>query len=97
MSIPNVDFHHGLLERGTMMVVAIDTEPTLTAGNPEVVFEGDYYDGWGGRRYDLSPDGQRFLMIKADATTDDSSVSAVHEIILVQNWFAELRRLVPTN
>jgi hypothetical protein len=43
--------------------------------------------------YDVSPDGQRFLMIKnAEA---DAKVSPP-QIIVVQNWDQELKRLVPT-
>ena len=46
-----------------------------------------------GRSYDISPDGQRFLMIKeggADGTAAPAS------IIVVQHWVEELKRLVPT-
>ena len=54
------------------------------------------YVFWTGvRNYDISADGQRFLMIKeAGATTDDAREP---EIILVQNWLEELKRLAPTN
>ena len=48
---------------------------------------------WWGRSYDISPDGQRFLMIKeggADGT------AALASLIVVQNWFEELKRFVPT-
>ena len=48
----------------------------------------------GGRTYDIAPDGQRFLMIKAGEGED---APATPRIIVVQNWFEELRRLVPTN
>jgi hypothetical protein len=46
-----------------------------------------------GPPYDISADGQRFLMIKeggADGTAAPAS------IIVVQHWVEELRRLVPT-
>ncbi len=48
----------------------------------------------GGRGYDVSPDGQRFLMLMEVARSEDTS-TAPH-FIVVQNWFEELRRLVPT-
>ncbi len=51
------------LEDGAMMVVRIETEPTFTAGTPEVLFTERYYRDFG-RNYDVSPDGQRFLMLK---------------------------------
>jgi hypothetical protein len=44
--------------------------------------------------YDVSADGQRFLVIKETPGADESPPSA--RIILVQNWFEELKRLVPT-
>ena len=40
--------------------------------------------------YDVSPDGQRFLMIKQG---DETSTSG--QIIVVQNWLAELAQRVP--
>jgi hypothetical protein len=45
------------------------------------------------RGWDLWPDGQAFLMVK------DGEVKAqpVTEIILVQNWFEELKRLIPAS
>jgi hypothetical protein len=47
--------------------------------------------GWG-RSYDVSPDGQRFLMaLTRNRLTDLAST----QMILVQNWFDELKRLVP--
>ena len=43
------------------------------------------------RCWDISLDGQRFLMVKVD----DRKPQPVTEMILVQNWFEELKRLVP--
>ena len=40
-------------------------------------------------------DGQRFLMLKDE--TPDADRSASSEIIVVQHWLEELKRLVPTN
>jgi len=75
-----------------VMVVSVQTEPTFRAGRPEVLFEGSYrstQNPAGLQYYDLSPDGERFLMIKKD---DDPA-----QINVVLNWFEELNRLVPTN
>jgi hypothetical protein len=44
--------------------------------------------------YDVSPDGQRFVMIKESSATDERPPSP--RIILVQNWFEKVKRLVPT-
>ncbi|MDA2923602.1 winged helix-turn-helix domain-containing protein [Acidobacteria bacterium AH-259-L09] len=75
-----------------MMVVSIETEPTFAPGSPEVLFTGRYFSGTG-RHYDISPDGQRFLMIKEQQTEE---TSARDELVIVLNWFEELKRLVPT-
>jgi serine/threonine-protein kinase len=74
-----------------MMVVAIETEPSLSAGAPTALFEASYFRGIVSRHYDVAPDGERFLMIKQSASED-----APDEIRVVLNWFQELERLVPT-
>ena len=76
---------------GELMAVRVQTEPSFAPGNAQVVFGGRTLAPAFGRSYDISPDGKRFLMIK-EPTRDASST----EIILVQNWFQELERLVPT-
>ena len=48
-----------------------------------------------GRTYDVSPDGQRFLMIKVGDGSDQTATPP--SIVVVQNWFEELKRLVPTS
>ncbi len=76
-----------------MMVVSVQTEPTFNASRPQVLFEGSYVSSGvieGYQYYDISPDGQQFLMIKEEQT-------AAVQINVVLNWFEELKRLVPTN
>ena len=76
-----------------MMVVTVETEPTFRVGKPEELFEGSYTVSSTNpgflQYYDISPDGQRFLMIK---TAEGSTA----QINVVLNWFEELKRLVPT-
>ena len=43
--------------------------------------------------YDVTPDGQRFLMVQPDAGTNSAAPVL---IVVVENWFTELERLVPT-
>ena len=76
------------------MTVPVQTEPSFTPGTPEAVLEGTYVFG-GGRTYAVAPDGQRFLMISERGGAEDAS--AAPTIIVVQHWFDELRRLVPTD
>ena len=45
--------------------------------------------------YDIAPDGQRFLLPKAGGSQSDGD-DAFNGMILVQNWFDELQRLVST-
>ncbi len=74
-----------------MMVVSVQTDPVFRAGRTEVLFEGTYVSSGyvsGYQYYDMSPDGQRFLMIKAGGGQG--------QINVVLNWFEELKRLVPT-
>ena len=63
-----------------------------SARSPGKVVEGPYATGdpVSARNYDVFPDGQRFLMVKQPANADDAPK------IVVQNWFEELKRLVPT-
>ena len=78
----------------TLMVAANDTEPTFNPGIPRPLFEGPYRLGVGTNPwpYAVSPDGQRFLMIKEPA---DAGEAAGADIVPVQNWHEELTRLVP--
>ncbi len=77
-----------------MMAVDIETTEGFRAGTPKVLFEGQYLGGPLGMQpavgYDVSLDGKRFLMIKAA-----SEPNAV-QLQVVENWFDELRRRVPT-
>ena len=72
-----------------MMVVAVRTAPTFSADKPRILFEGPYVTGTIAANYDVSLDGQRFLMIKEEGQGS--------EINVILNWFEELKRLVPTN
>ena len=72
------------------MVVPIQTRRTFKAGKPRVLFEGFPIV-----RYDISPDGQRFLMIKQGGPTGSDSKGS--QINVVLNWSEELKRRVPTD
>jgi hypothetical protein len=74
-----------------MIAVSVEIDPSFAAGNPVVLFEGDYLLANGGPNYDISRDGERFLMIRHVA-----GASASPKIIIVENWFEELNQLAPT-
>ncbi len=85
---------------GQLTAVQIQEDSNFTFGNPEVVFKetsffGGFRGGGGlGRTYDVSPDGKRFLMIKEG---NPAGETAPTQVILVQNWTDELKRLVPVD
>ena len=76
-----------------MMAAPIDIEPTFRPGNPVVLFDApNLLPVFGGRAFDIAPDGQRFLMIK---TGDAAGEDARPQINIVQNWHQELLERVP--
>jgi eukaryotic-like serine/threonine-protein kinase len=76
-----------------MMVVDVVTQPTFTAGKPRVLFQGQFLPSPAtAPNYDVSPDGQRFLMLKAAEPEGEEPT----QINVVFNWFEELKRRVPT-
>ena len=77
------------------MGVRAEAGPSWIATTPTVVVkEGSLARTSAGtsRTYDVSADGQRFL-IAQEAVGDRTSVSA--RLMLVLNWTEELKRLVP--
>ena len=77
---------------GELMSVGFEDGPIWSAKAPVKVLEAGYFTGAGsntGVTYDVSPDGQRFLMIKGpDSTTP-------RNLVIVQHFHEELKRLVP--
>jgi dipeptidyl aminopeptidase/acylaminoacyl peptidase len=75
-----------------MMAVDIATQPGFAAGTPRMLFEGQYQPSpVVVANYDVSPDGQRFLMLKPS----EQAQAAPTQINVVLNWFEELNRRVP--
>ena len=78
------------------MAVDVRTQPTLGFGRPRAL------PGAGLPinvtpstllNHDVAPDG-RFVTVVTEA---DDGAAAGDRIVLVQNWFEELKRLVPVN
>jgi len=76
--------------RDKMMAVDVATQPTFSAGKPRMLLEGRFAVIPGFLNYDISPDGQRFLMIKGA-----EQESAPTHLNLVQNWIEDFRRRAP--
>ena len=79
---------------GALLAASVTLTPTFAPGPVVKLFENANYFGSGssisGRTYDLSLDGSRFLMIKQEATAGEAAA-----LVVVLNWFEELKRLVP--
>ena len=79
------------------MRVGVARGAMWTATAPTKLFERHYSAAafHFGRTYDVSPDGRRFLMIKAGAVGDASATPA--SMVVVLKWTEELKARVPTN
>jgi hypothetical protein len=80
---------------GTLARVAVEAKGTTwNNGAPTKLFERRYYTGVNsGRSYDVSPDGQRFLMLRL---AGGEASATPPTLIVVQHWDEDLKRLVPT-
>lgn len=75
-----------------LWVSDLRTTTTLSASKPRLLFRPDCMNSVPTRDWDVSPDGQHFLMTKLSSR----KAQPVSELIVVQGWFDELERLVPT-
>jgi hypothetical protein len=77
-----------------LMAVRVESAPSFAFQRPEPVLDRGKYllSTPAPLQYDVSPDGQRFLVLKAVAEADESESLRV---IVVQNWYEDLKRLVP--
>ena len=66
---------------GAMTRVPIQSAPTFSAGTPTTLFDTRYFTTLADRSYDVSPDGQRFLMIRAAGTEEVHPVTTRREIL----------------
>ena len=82
----------------SMMAVGVTTAPSFSATRPEELWKGHYSHGMSSScgapgatssNYDVAADGARFLMIK----DDDQDRATSKEVVVVQGWADEVRRL----
>jgi len=83
------------LGSGQLMGIDITTDAAFAFGNEQALgIRGFLIYGISTRPYDITPDGQRFLMVfPADQT--DSAETPDEQINIVLNWFEELKDRVP--
>jgi eukaryotic-like serine/threonine-protein kinase len=73
--------------RGEMASVPINPGPTFNPGEPRPLFPvGQFTVNGNAGVFDVSPDGKRFLMIRPVAGLGET------ELVVVQNWFQELKQ-----
>jgi len=78
---------------GAVMSVPVSTDGGFTSGSSEVVFNGTLWPFVGeGQHYEVHPDGRRFLRIRREVRMD--SEGAANEVVVVENWFEEVRERV---
>ena len=76
--------------------IGITTEPDFlftaerTLPIRDFIITGNY------RNYDITPDGERFLMV-FPAGREETGRQAGDQMVVIPDWFTELERLVPTN
>jgi serine/threonine-protein kinase len=69
------------------MAAAVNLEPEFTSETPRLLFEGPYVNV-GGASYDVTPDGQRFLLLEPTA----QEAAPVTHLNVVLNWFEEAKQ-----
>jgi hypothetical protein len=70
-----------------LVAVEVTGDPSFSAGQQDVLFSmADYLLGNGHSQFDVSPDDERFVMLRLGEEGDSDS-----ELVLVQNWAEELR------
>ena len=80
---------------GNLIAVPVQIAPSFGMGNPVKIVEGDWHvEAAPVRHYDVSRDGQRFLMIKEERASEKAPPSTSINIVL--NWGEELKQRVPT-
>ncbi|MCA1789890.1 MAG: hypothetical protein LC667_08525, partial [Thioalkalivibrio sp.] len=69
-------------------VIPVETEPTFSAGEPRVLFEADFLPSALETSIDVTPDGERFLVVKPAPEG-----APQRKIVYIPNWIHELDRI----
>ena len=72
-----------------MMVAAVDTKQAFHSETPRRLFDGHFTGAGHAPHFDVAVDGKRFVMVRSD------DASLLTQLTVVQNWFEDLKRLVP--
>ena len=73
-----------------MMAVTVEANPMFRAGSPRSLFDGPFYlSEIVNANFDVTADGQRFVMIRTAEGTAETNLN------VVLNWHSELLERVP--
>jgi Tol biopolymer transport system component len=80
-----------------IMAVSVETEPSFKPGKTRELFRSNLETGYGYYpSWDISPDGKRFLIVKvSEASGAAPPASAPRKMVVVLNWFEELKEKLP--
>ena len=82
--------------RDSFQVIEVETEPTFDRGNPVELFPRDASvappNMFGRRSYDVTEDGQKFVV---RLTTGSAAATQSLQVNVIINWIEELRERVP--
>jgi hypothetical protein len=84
----------------SVMAVSVESGPSFEAGKPRVLFKGNYVRSVLGNStsWDINPKDKRFLMVRTELASLETTTKPVpRRIVLIMNWFEELRERVPVN
>jgi Tol biopolymer transport system component len=74
-----------------LMAAGVDIRRNFRSERPRKLFAGPYSSEGRGNQFDVAPDGRWFAMVR------DDEASALRELTVVQGWFEELSRRVPSS
>ncbi|HJZ74165.1 MAG TPA: protein kinase [Vicinamibacterales bacterium] len=87
------ELYFSSLDARQILSVSVDAGSPPVVGRPRVVFEGEFLAPQTGfHPYDVGPDG-RFVIVRPAG--DRTNAAAVPNLVLVQHWLEELKRLAP--
>jgi len=76
--------------------VAISADGQFSAAIPELLFSSEYAEQVS-NSYMVAADGQRFLMMRPEFASNRTGAMVDTNLVLVENFAEELRRLVPAD
>ena len=77
------------------MSARVETESAFRVRGRDALFSAaGYYSHPNFAQYDISPSGDRFVLLR---TTGDAGTGLLDDLVIVTNWFQELRERMGSN